>query len=169
MEGTAIQLWIGKEPIILVSAYNPPGKFIERDLDLLLNIAKKVILAGDFNAKHIAWGSRHNNTAGQSLLSHYYQNNYIIAAPRHPTFYPDRPTLSPDILDIALLGNVLIKHKIRTLGHLANSDHRPVVLSLSSHFEPAEPKTTFMCRAANWDLYLPKHPMFNWELFNFRN
>jgi hypothetical protein len=81
MEASAIQLWINKKPVILVSVYNPPGKIIDRDLDLLLNLGKKVILAGDFNAKHIAWGSRLNNTAGQSLLSHYYNNNYIIAAP----------------------------------------------------------------------------------------
>jgi hypothetical protein len=84
MEATAIQLWIGKEPVILVSAYNPPGKLIVTDLDLLINIANKVILAGDLNAKHIAWGSRLNNTAGTTLLSHYHQNNYIIAAPPSP-------------------------------------------------------------------------------------
>jgi hypothetical protein len=35
MEATAIQLSINKEPITSVSIYNPPGKIVERVLDLL--------------------------------------------------------------------------------------------------------------------------------------
>jgi hypothetical protein len=54
MEATAIQLSINKEPIASVSIYNPPppGKIVERVLDLLLETGNKVILAGDFKAKH---------------------------------------------------------------------------------------------------------------------
>jgi hypothetical protein len=48
MEATAIQLNINKESIILISVYNPPSKIVERDLDLLIGIGHKVILAGDF-------------------------------------------------------------------------------------------------------------------------
>jgi exonuclease III len=64
VEATAIQLRIKKELITLVSIYNPPGQIIERDFDLLLQMSHKVILAGDFNAKHTSWRARQNNTAG---------------------------------------------------------------------------------------------------------
>jgi endonuclease/exonuclease/phosphatase family metal-dependent hydrolase len=148
MEATAIQLTINKEPVILVSVYNPPGKLIDRDLDLLIGLGHKVILAGDFNAKHIMWGSRLNNTAGQSLLSHYYKNSYVISAALQPTYFPDRHTLRSDILDIAILSNVLTRHSIRTLGNLPTSDHRPILLSFNCHFEPAEMKPTFIYSAA---------------------
>jgi hypothetical protein len=72
MEATAMQLNVNKELINLISVYNPPGKIIERDLDLLIGTGQKVILAGDFNAKYVTWRARQNNAAGQTLLTHYY-------------------------------------------------------------------------------------------------
>jgi exonuclease III len=90
MEATAIQLTINKELIILVSVYSPPGHTIERDLDLLIGLGHKVILAGDFNAKHSMWFSRKNNTAGQLLLTHYYKNCHFRPSPTHIL---SRPTL----------------------------------------------------------------------------
>jgi hypothetical protein len=39
------------------------GKILERDLDLLIGTGQKVILAGDFIAKHVTWRLRQNNTA----------------------------------------------------------------------------------------------------------
>jgi hypothetical protein len=110
-------------------------------------------VAGDFNAKHLMWCSRQNNTAGQSLLTHYYKNNYVISAPSQPTYFPDLHSLGADILDIAILSNVLTKHSIRTLGNLSTSDHRPVLLSFNCPFEPAETKPTFTYSAANLTLF----------------
>ena len=52
MEATAIQLNINSELITLASIYNPPGKIVERGIDLLIQTNNKVILAGDFNSKH---------------------------------------------------------------------------------------------------------------------
>jgi hypothetical protein len=101
MEATALQLNINKESIILISVYNPPGTIVERDLDLLIGIGYKVILVGDFNAKHVKWRARQNNTVGQSLLKHYYRNNYVISALSQPTHFPDRNPIGADILDIA--------------------------------------------------------------------
>jgi hypothetical protein len=58
VEAAAIQLNINKESIILISVYNPPGEIIERDLKLLIGTEHKVIVAGDFNAKHVTWCAR---------------------------------------------------------------------------------------------------------------
>jgi hypothetical protein len=92
MEATAIQPTINKELVFLVSVYSLSGKIIERDLDLLIGLDHKNILAGDLNAKHLMWGARKNNTAGQSLLTQYYKNNYVISAPSQPhTFRTDTP------------------------------------------------------------------------------
>jgi hypothetical protein len=113
----------------------------------------KVILAGDFNAKHLMWCARQNNTAGQSRLTHYYKNNCVISAPSQPTYLPDWHYLGADILDIAILSNVLTKHSIRTLGNLPTSDHRTVLRSFKGPFESAELKPTFTYSAANWNIF----------------
>jgi hypothetical protein len=58
MEATAIQLNINKKSIVLISVYNSPGKIVESNLDLLTGTRHKVILSGDFNAKHVTWRAR---------------------------------------------------------------------------------------------------------------
>jgi hypothetical protein len=67
IEATAIQLNINKESIVLISVYNPPEKILECDLYLLIGTGHKVILAGDFNAKHLTWGARQNNALPSSV------------------------------------------------------------------------------------------------------
>jgi hypothetical protein len=129
MEATAIQLHINSELITLVSIYNPPGKIVEGDLDLLILTSNKVILAGDFNAKHCTWNSRNDNAAGRALLNHYNKNEYLIASPRFPTHIPDGNPAGADILDFAILNNILSHHTVKTLGFLSQSDHRPVMLN----------------------------------------
>jgi hypothetical protein len=153
MEVTAIQLNIYKESIILISVYSPPGKIAERDLDLVIGIGRKVILARDFNAKHVTWRARHNNTVGQSLLKHYYKNNYVISAPSQPTHFPDRNPIGVDILDFAIISNVLSNHSLRTLGTLSTSDHHPVLLNIRSPLEADETKPYFIYREADRTLF----------------
>jgi hypothetical protein len=152
MEATAIQLNINKESIVLISVYNPQGKIIERDLDLLIGTGHEVILAGDFNAKHVTWRARQNNAAGQSLLKHY-KNNYKISAPSQPTHFPDRNPAGADILHFTILSNLLSSHSGRTLGSLSTSDHNPVLLTIRGPLEPEEIKPNFIYREANWKLF----------------
>jgi hypothetical protein len=95
MVTTAAQHYINKVTVALISVCSPPGK-IEADIDLLIETGKKIILAGDFDAKHITEISRNNNAAGQVLLNHYSKNNYIITAPPIiPTHIPDSTQLYP--------------------------------------------------------------------------
>jgi hypothetical protein len=153
MEATAIQLNINKESIVLISVYNPPGKIIERDSDLLIETGHKVILAGDFNAKLVTRSALQNNAAGQILINHYYKNNYIISAPSQPTLYPDRNPAGAETLDFAILSNALSSHSVRTLGSLSTSDHSPVLLTIRGPLESDEIKPNFIYREANWELF----------------
>jgi hypothetical protein len=150
MEATAIQLNINKESLILISVYNLPGKTVERDLDLI-GIGHKVIVAGDSNAEHLTWRTSHNNTVGQSLLKHYYKNNYVISAPSQPTHFPDRTPIGADILNFAIVSNVLSNHSIPTLG--STSDHHPVLPTVRGLLEADETKQNFIYREAHWTLF----------------
>ena len=151
MEATAIQLHINSELITLVSIYNPPGKIVERDIDLLIQTNNKVILAGDFNSKHSTWNSRNDNSAGRALLSHYNKNEYLIAAPHSPTHIPDRNPDGADVLDFAILNNILSHHTVKTLGFLSHSDHRPVLLTLRGPVQSDERKSIYVYKEANWE------------------
>jgi hypothetical protein len=72
METTAIHLNSNKESISFSLVYNCPGTFIER---VLGHVGTK--LASNFDTKYVTWRARQNNAAGQSLLNHYYENNYV--------------------------------------------------------------------------------------------
>jgi hypothetical protein len=97
IEATAIQLNINEESIVLISVYNHPAKIIERNLDLITGTGHKVILAGDFNVKHVTWRTRQNKAARQSLLNHCYKNNHINSTPSQPTHFPDRNPAGAEI------------------------------------------------------------------------
>jgi endonuclease/exonuclease/phosphatase family metal-dependent hydrolase len=125
VETTVTELNINKESVVLISIYNPPGKIIESDLDLLIGTGHKVILASDFNAKNVTWRARQNNAAGQSLLNHHYKNNYIISVPFQPTHFPDRNPAGAEILDFVILSNVISSHSVRTISSLSTSDSAP--------------------------------------------
>jgi hypothetical protein len=66
IEVVVIQLNINKEFIILSSIYNPPGKIIEWDLDLLFATGNKVILASYFNTKRVIWNAGRTMLLGKS-------------------------------------------------------------------------------------------------------
>jgi hypothetical protein len=153
MEATAIQLRINSELITLVSIYNPPGKIVERDIDLLIQTSNKVILAGDFNSKHSTWNSRNDNSAGRALLSHYNKHEYLIAAPHSPTHIPDRNPEGADVLDFAILNNILSHYTVKTLGFLSHSDHRPVLLTIRGPLQSDERKTNYVYKEANWEYF----------------
>lgn len=45
---------------------------------LVTNGNRSIIIAGDFNAKHVTWGSRINNARGNILLDWLAQHNLVI-------------------------------------------------------------------------------------------
>jgi len=112
-----------------------------------------MILAGDFDAKHITWISRNNNVAGQVLLDHYSKNNYIVTAPIIPNHIPDGGHSTPNVIDFAFLSNITSRHTIRTLGFLLHLDHKPVTSTILDPIQPHEPKITNDCGEANADYF----------------
>jgi len=66
-------------------------------------------MAGDLNAKHQAWNSKSNNTAGRALLG--YMNSRLdstVTAPSSPTRYTTHPNQNLDVLDIAIIKTVVL-------------------------------------------------------------
>ena len=94
-----------------------------RHIDLLIKASKKIILAGDFNTKHLTWISRNNNAVEQVLLNHYNKNDRIIAAPISATHIPEGTHSTTDVIDFAVLKNIISQHTIKILGFLSHSDH----------------------------------------------
>jgi len=152
METTTMQLYVTKEIVTLISVYTPPGT-IEADVDLLIEAGKKMILAGNFDAKHITWISRNNNAVGQVLLNHYSKSNYIVTVPISPTHIPDGSHSTLDVIDFAFLSNITSRHMIKTLGFLPHSDHKPVTSTILDPIQSHETTSMYVCGEVNWDYF----------------
>jgi len=92
---------------LLAAVYKSPSRnWSDTDIDELLSLRNKAVLAGDLNAKRPVWNSRIANIAGTRLLNLQDKSDFQISAPRYPTHYT--PSGNGDVLDIVVHRNVRI-------------------------------------------------------------
>lgn len=96
VENTIVELQLGTFETRLVAIYKRPTvPLLTSDLENLLDTRINVIIAGDLNAKHLAWSSRYKNPAGNAIIQLLStRNDTTFAAPTSPTHYPDNTSPS---------------------------------------------------------------------------
>src|SRR5436190_4087426 len=136
-------------PIRIVSVYNPPNKkLLPEDLDALLKEDNlPLILAGDLNAKHLAWYSRVNNASGRSLLKFATEHHLAVIGPEEPTHF-HRAGHPPDLLDIAVVRGYNHNINVSTTNDLS-SDHNPIIIDLHNDEKGSTPTTS----TTNWEVF----------------
>lgn len=115
----------------IYSAYFPPRYNIDCVTyeEFFKSIGNRFIVGGDFNAKHVWWGSRLSNPKGKRLYECILKNNYRVISTGRPTYWPSDPRKIPDLLDFFVcLGIPQHYMDIRSSDDLS-SDHTPVLLS----------------------------------------
>ncbi|KAK2582806.1 hypothetical protein KPH14_008895 [Odynerus spinipes] len=115
------------------------------------------ILAGDYNARHIEFGDRTNNTRGR-LLSKWERENIQqyktkIYAPREPTYIPSNTILDIAIVDSRLQLKNLQDGKIDTLTY--DSDHRAIVIEIQTELThiPTTTAPRLLYKATKWNRF----------------
>lgn len=150
LQSTSILIKINNKTTLISSVYKPPSStLLTSDLNLLINDAENIIIAGDLNSKHPLWNSRRTNAAGLILYNHLLQNDYTVIAPDTPTHFPSCKKYRPDVLDIAIVRTHLLVH-ITNLNELS-SDHNPILLEFTDSpitVSPPTPNTQI-----NWDKF----------------
>jgi hypothetical protein len=88
LEATAVRVETVNGPLTIISCYHPPRLLLrENDITEILDTGTSVIAAGDFNAKHQAWGSRVANRNGRILYELADAIDLLVEAPPEPTYY----------------------------------------------------------------------------------
>lgn len=140
----------GHAPITIAACYHSGNKpLLRSDLEALLSLDSAVILAGDFNSKHVLWGCNATNVRGNLLDSLAEELNFDIIPPSTPTFFPGDLTKRPDILDLALLKGIALQLRSLEVLHELDSDHRPVLTQLGP--DPTD-RLTRTKTVVNWEL-----------------
>lgn len=145
LEATAIKI---KNGTIIASIYQPPNKeFLTRDLEEILTMSKKIIAAGDYNAKHTAWGNNMTNSHGRRLYEHHLRQQYLIESPNSYTHYPYNGS-QPSIIDLTIVRNVTITTP-EVIDDL-DSDHLPIIFQIHGQQNRTPHKKIFNYAAADW-------------------
>jgi hypothetical protein len=147
LEATAVTIETANGPLTLISCYHRPQDLLrENDITNILDTGASVIAAGDFNSKHLTWGSRETNRNGRILFDLADATDFLIEAPPEPTYYDSRGYRA-DILDIALIKNVPLQIRLHVSLAL-NSDHMPVLMHIGD--EANDANTNITIRTTNW-------------------
>ena len=151
IEATAIKLLTTNDPIVIISVYKSPPKDLQlQDLKLLKQQGRRIIIAGDINAKNPLWHSRVWNPTGRRLEIFSNQLQLYVDAPKTPTHFPLQGG-TPDVLDTCIYANVNILTGPYTITDL-QSDHLPVLIEFyHRHNVPIkQPPTTAV---TDWEIY----------------
>lgn len=142
MEAVGIELNISGKKIVIFSVYQSPNlTLLQQDLDSLLNYNRRVLLVGDFNARHPHWcRASKSNRHGRILFDHMLVSNYVIHAPPNPTLVHYNTDLQPSTPDLTVASNIYEIDDISTMTALS-SNHLPVFLKLKGLIKREVPIT----------------------------
>lgn len=155
IQATSISVKIKHENLVVSSIYCPPNHKIQ-SVDFkqfFATLGHKFIAAGDYNAKHLHWGSRLNTPRGRQLIKTVTENGYDVASCGCPTYWPTDRRKIPDLIDFAVTKNIN-RNKISTSSLLdLSSDHSPVLLEYWSEKEEQKEPVHLTNRLTNWSKF----------------
>ncbi|KAJ4430464.1 hypothetical protein ANN_22680 [Periplaneta americana] len=128
-----VQIKIDNTDYQIGSFYSTPDQRVTPTLiwGIVHEMKFRFILGGDFNSKHIRWGSNVTNPRGNMLYDQIFKLNLEIAYPFEPTHYPDSGHM-PDLLDFFIGKPFQHFCSVPSVIHDLSSDHLPVLLTLST-------------------------------------
>lgn len=126
----ALAIMIGD--IMFIAVYKPPQIDLNYDdFEILYNLHDQIIIGGDINARHPAWGDTNINKTGKALINNVITNKFKfnIHHSDEPTYYSPI-TMRGSNFDLFFTRKIKIK-KPHTINELS-SDHLPLVTRISS-------------------------------------
>jgi hypothetical protein len=138
--------------MVIAAIYSPPRHAIsyQEYEDFLLQLGPHYIVAGDWKAKHIAWGSRLTTPKGRKLLEVIQQNNLNYISTVEPTYWPTDLNKIPDLLDFAITKGISDIYSSIETNLDTSSDHSPIIITLSNYVIWKEPPPQLSNRSTNW-------------------
>lgn len=131
IEALGIELDTDRGKLCIIAVYCPrqcsdkngSSSSFKNDLAKLTHNRRKLIVAGDLNARHENWGNHRRNKNGTILFGDSQAGYYTVSGPRDPTFIS--PAGVPSTLDLFLTNAPDHLSDPETVKELS-SDHFPV-------------------------------------------
>lgn len=155
IQATVIRIDDVNSDITLAAVYCPPKHQTSREdfKHLFSTLGHRFISGGDWNAKHLFWGSRLITTRGRQLYQAVKDLNLDCLSTGEPTYWPADPQKTPDLIDFFVTKNIALSNtNIASIFDLS-SDHSPVLLNVHSKIILTEAPPKIYNSHTNWEKY----------------
>lgn len=144
-----------KQKLIVGAVYCPPRHNLKKeDYKILLqHPGERFIIGGDFNAKHVDWGSRLTTTKGSELRKAVRETGCNYHSTGKPTYWPTDVNKIPDLLDFFISRKVSPNFTEAEENFDLDSDHSAVILTLSDKIIKKEARPALVNKTTDWESF----------------
>ena len=155
MQVTSVTIASLNQTLTVSALYRPPGHSInaKQYTELFRRLNNRFIIGGDFNAKHIHWGSRITQTTGRKLFSAVSDYGCEFISTGKPTYWPTNPNKIPDLIDILVTKNISPNYMGIEKGCDLNSDHSPILLMIGDRIIERFQNPTLVSNRTDWEYF----------------
>lgn len=152
MQVSIVQVKSTKQILNIGALYCSPNCSIKRDSfkSMLSELGDRFIIGGDFNAKHLDWGSRLTLTRGKELREAIKELGCNFHSSGNPTYWPTDRNKIPDLLDFFISKKVSPNYIKIEDNYDLNSDHSAVILSISENIVKRVLKPVLCNSSTDW-------------------
>lgn len=155
IQATTVSLeeWSGK--FLISAVYCPPKHAIKKQqfIDYFNQLGIKFLAGGDYNAKHVQWGSRLTSPKGKQLYEAINEKNLDYLSSGHPTYWPTDRKKIPDLIDFCVIRGIARTNAQVVDCYDLSSDHSPIIVTLSTQALKTEPPQRLTNKLTKWVLY----------------
>lgn len=164
LQATSIVVESKLGPISFSAVYCPPKKRKKNGVnipdikktdfnDYFKTLGPRYVAGGDWNSKHVFWGSRMILTRGRQLYASVVENNLNCVSTGKPTYWPTDPQKVPDLLDFFITKGLPPHHLLAESATDLSSDHSPVILTISESLITAPPRLSLTSKYTDWEKF----------------
>lgn len=134
IQATSVRVEDLTGPIVLSAVYSPPKHKITQDMYITYfkTLGNKFVAGGDWNAKHLFWGSRITLPRGRELKNSLSGLHLTPVSTGEPTYWPADRNRLPDLIDFFVTKSISHLYTSVESNFDGSSDHTPIILTLSS-------------------------------------
>lgn len=152
MQLAVIEVLSTKQKFKVGSLYCPPKFNINKSSfhNVFVHLGERFILGGDYNAKHLDWGSRITTTRGKALRDAIREIGGNYHSTGKPTYWPTDTMKIPDLIDFFITKKISPNFVNIDETFDLDSDHSAVVLTLSEKIIKKENKPSLTNSTTDW-------------------
>jgi hypothetical protein len=155
IQATSIKVKGFPYEITITAVYCPSRQNLKKEHfeTFFQRLGPKFIARGDYKSKHTLWGSRLTTTKVIDLSKIIQEKNSSFLSTGTPTYWPTDGNKISDLLNVFVTNGIFSTCTNIQSSYRLNSDHSPIMVTLSTSVIVRKPTPRLHNSKANWDTY----------------